>query len=273
VPAFKYTMIFTYFSGLTATQNVPIRLGGWTESYYAPTNDASRDASFNALIQARLGMCPRGTVVNKFRVQQVDPAGPSQPYKVAYSAPNTWLSDVPQMALKIPFFLGAGLSSILREFRGVPDVQVTTGEYSPSAPYTVAVQAFLAALVGPGWQARQRVKSNPKYAVNSIAAGGIVTMIQPFTAIAPGAAVQIIRTVNPMTGRKFGYFATVTAVTDDSHFTIAGPKVAVSNYGTMRIAATTYTAFSQPQLSVAQAVVRKVGRPSRSYSGRASKHQ
>jgi hypothetical protein len=272
VPAFKYSMIFTYFSGINVAGAVPVRLGGWSESYYAPTNAPTTEAVWLNLIQARLGMCPLGTVVNKWRVQQVDPAGASILKKSAFSAGLQFLSDVPQMALKVQFLMAGNNSAIIREFRGLPDSQVTVGEYTPTNPFTGAATAFTNALVSGGWQTRRRLKSNPQFGILSVSAAGLVVMIEPFAGIAPGNKVQLLRTVNPQTGRKFGYFATVESVVDASHFQIAGPKVAISNFGTMRLQGIDYAPFAGPQLAQAEAVVRKVGRPLRSYSGRASKH-
>src|SRR6266446_2071979 len=146
--AFKYSAVFTYSSGITATQPTPIRQGGWTESFYADGYDNATYAAFRALIIARLGFCPLGTAVNHFRVQQVDPAGATSLSQVAFSAPATWQSDVPQMAIKIPFFLGTNVGQVLREFRGTPDIQVLQGEYQPTGPFTAAVQAFLSLLQG-----------------------------------------------------------------------------------------------------------------------------
>jgi hypothetical protein len=96
-------------------------------------------------------------------------------------------------------------------------------------------------------------------------------MTDPFAGVAQGNRVQVIRTVNPQTGRKFGYFAAVQAVTDPQHFTLAGQKVRASGFGTMRLQALTYPPFTSPQTMDIETVVRKVGRPSKSYSGRASK--
>lgn len=269
--AYKYTMIFTYFSGITASNAVPVRLGGWSESYYASVYDQGTYNLFLDLIQKRLGICPSGTVVNKIRVQRVDPAGPASLTKVRYSAPATWLSDVPQMALKIPFFLGVTAGQIIREFRGLPDVQVTTGEYTPTNPFTTALSTFLTELTKGTWQARRRDKSLPQYAILSIADGGITVMTDAFTGLAQGQRVQVIRTVDPRTGRKFGYFAAVQAVTDPQHFTIVGPKVRGSGFGTMRTTGIVYAPFFGPVFNDIEAVVRKVGRPLKSYSGRASK--
>lgn len=271
--AFKYSMIFTYFSGINATNPVPVRLGGWTESYYAPAYDQPTYLAFLSLIQKRLGICPSGTVVNRVRVQRVDPVGPASLTRVSYSAPSTWLSDVPQMALKIPFFLGTNVGQIIREFRGLPDVQVQSGEYVPTNPFTTALQAFLAELTKGTWQARRRDKTVTQYTILSIADGGVTIMTDPFLGIAQGQRVQVIRTVDPRTGRRFGYFAVVQASTDTQHFTIVGPKVRASNFGTMRSQGIVYTPFATPQLNDLESVVRKVGRPLKSYSGRASKHQ
>jgi hypothetical protein len=273
MPAFKYTMIFTYFSGITATNPVPVRLGGWSESYYSNLADTVTIESFVRLIQARLSICPRGTVVTKYRVQQVDPTLASQLRSTSASAPATWLSDVPQMALKVQFLPGAITGAFLREFRGLPDIQVTVGEYSPSAPFTTSLTAFMNVLTNGQWRARRRDRSQPKYSILSIDPTGLVVMTDPFVGVAVGQQVQVIRTVNPMTGRKFGYFAKVQAVTDTQHFQIVGPKVRASGFGQMRAAAVYYALFTDPAISEAQAVVRKVGRPLRAYSGRASKRQ
>jgi hypothetical protein len=273
MPAFKYTMIFVYQSGISAAQTTPVRLGGWSESYYAQSYSGTVFAAFQALCQARVGICPLGTSINRIRVQQVQPTAASTLTKVAYSAPATWLSDVPQMALKIPFFTGTNTGQFLREFRGVPDVQVTLGEYTPTAPYTAALTTFITALQNGTWSALRRDKSQTSYGLVSIDATGNVVMAAPFTGIAVGRQVQILRTVNPMNGRRFGYFATVIAVTDPSHFQIAGLKVRASTFGTIRTAMTYFSPFTGWQANDIQSVVRKVGRPSRSYSGRASRHQ
>lgn len=271
MPAFKYSMIFTYFSGITAANAVPVRLGGWTESYYAASYDAATYSQFLDLIQKRLGICPVGTVVNKVRVQAVDPAGPAQLTKVRFAAPATWLSDVPQMALKVPFLIGGAAGQILREFRGLPDVQVTTGEYAPTNPFTTALSVFLTELTKGTWQARRRNKSVLQYSILSVSELGVTVMIDAFAGLAQAQRVQVIRTVDPRTGRKFGYFAAVQVLADNQHFTLVGPKVRASNFGTMRTQGIVYTPFSGPVMNDLEAVVRKVGRPSKSYSGRASK--
>jgi len=273
VAYFKYTMIFDYLSGITPTNSAPVRLGGWSESYYSPAYDAATLNLFGTLIQNRLGICPRGTSVTKFRVQQVDPTLAATLLKCNYSAPNTWLSDVPQMALKMQFSPGLISGSFNREFRGLPDVQVTVGEYSPTAPFSAAVANFVKNLANNVWHARRRDRTQTKYNILSIDATGNVVMTNPFIGIAVGQQVQVIRTVNQQTGRRFGYFAQVQAVVDTQHFQIVGPKVKASGFGQMRFMAINYGQFTTPVLSSYQAVVRKVGRPFRSYSGRASKHQ
>lgn len=268
---FKYTMIFDYFSGIDATNTVPIRIGGWTESYYAAAADDATHTAFRSLIQVRLGICPRGTSISKYRVQQVDPTLASTLKKVSFAAPLTWLSDVPQMALKVKFDQSPATGAMLREFRGLPDSQVVTGEYTPSNPFTLALFIFTGALSGGLFKCRRRDRSLPKSSILSISAAGVVVMIDPVVGVAVGSQIQVIRTVNPMTGRKHGYFAKVSAVTDDSHFVISGPKVVASGFGEMRMSGIFYQQFLLPDSSNAQAVVRKVGRPLRSYSGRASK--
>lgn len=273
MPSYKYTMIFTYFSGITDDNPIPIRLGGWSESYYAAAVDDVTIALFNTLIQKRLGICPRGTVVNKVRIQAVDPAGAAQLQNRAFAAPNTWLSDVPQMALKVQFAPGFAFGGFLREFRGLPDVQVNVGEYSPTAPFTAALGIFLQELCNNVWRARRRDKAATTYQMLSVDLTGAVVMTDPFTGIANGQAVQVLRTINPQTGRKFGYFAKVQSVTDNQHFVIVGQKVRPSNFGTMRRQGIVMAQFVSPDLNTLQAVVRKVGRPFRSYSGRASRRQ
>lgn len=270
---YKYTMIFTYQSGITATNTGAERTGGWSEGYVARIYDTPTYAQFITLIQKRLGICPLGTSISRVRVQQIFPTGAASLSKVAYSAPSTWLSDVPQMALKIPFFLSTTEGQIIREFRGIPDVQVVTGEYQPTGPFLTAVTTFINELTGGPWLALRRDKSQPSFKIASIAVGGIVTMIDPFTGVARGNKIQVIRSIDPTTGRKFGYFATVSAVTDDTHFTIAGADIRVSNFGSIRIAAQIPVRYSGPQWQNVEAVTRKVGRPFRAYSGRVSKRR
>ena len=271
MPNFKYTMIFQYSSGINDANSTPVRTGGWSESYYASANTQQIYDAFKVLIQKRLGICPRGTSVIRIRTQQVDPAGPATLNRVNYAAPSTWLSDVPQMALKIPFFLDADQTSIIREFRGIPDVQVTVGEYTPTTPFTAALAVFLAELTNGTWKAKRRNKAAVQWAINSISVAGSVVMIQPTAGLVQGTQVQVIRTLNQQTGRRFGYFARVQAHTDDSNFTIAGPKVKASGFGTLRVASSIYNGFQNPQFGSVEIVTRKVGRPFRAYSGRASR--
>jgi hypothetical protein len=273
MPLFKYTMIFDYFSGVAVPGAAPTRIGGWSESYYATAGDDATYAKFQTLTVKRLGICPVGTSISKLRIQQVDPTLASRLRKVAYTAPVMWLSDVPQMALKIPFLGTATTGAFLREFRGLPDVQVTTGEYIPTNPFTTAVTVFINELQNGTWFARRRDKSKVQYPVLSISAAGVVVMSAPVIGLAAGVQVQVLRTVNPMTGRRFGYFATVQTFVDEQNFTIVGPKVKASGFGTLRLAAIVPQVFAGGQVADAQAVVRKVGRPLKSYSGRASRHQ
>jgi len=273
VAFFKYTMIFNFGSGINDTNQAPIRLGGWSESYYSATTSGTIDTSFVNLITVRLGICPRGTSVTRWRVQQLDPVGPSSLRRVQLSAPNTWLSDVPQMALKVPFQAGSGSSQFIREFRGIPDVQITSGEYTPTAPFNTALVGFLNSLRSSVFSALRRDRDQLQYRVQSISAQGVVVMIEPFVPVADGLRVQVIRSINPLTGRRFGYFATVRTNVDNSNFTIAGEKVKASNFGTIRVAASGLAGFGGPQINSIEAVVRKVGRPFKAYSGRASRRQ
>lgn len=271
MPLTKYTMIFTYNSGITETNQVPIRTGGWSESFYGPDQNAETEAAFRSLIQARLSIAPRGTSVGRYRMQEVDPVGRATLRKCAYAAPNTWLSDVPQMALKVQFGGQTALGAFYREFRGTPDIQVTTGEYTPSGPFRAAVATALDALSTSVFKAWRRDKSKVSFKVQSIAAGGIVTMIQPTDGINVNTEVQVLRSIDPSTGRRIGYFARVTNFIDASHFTIAGESVKVSNFGKIRVAARVPVGFSNPDIANIEAVVRKVGRPFKAYSGRVSK--
>lgn len=270
---FKYTMIFDYFSNVTQLLVLPRRIGGWSESYYAAANDDNTYTKFLTLTQKRLGFCALGTSISKLRVQQVDPASAARLRTVAYTAPQTWLSDVPQMALKVPFLSTPVAGAFLREFRGIPDVQVTTGEYYPTNPFKTAVAAFLTELQNGTWQARRRDKSKLQSALLSVDAAGVTVLTEPLVGAAAGVQVQVLRTVNPMTGRRFGYFAKIQAFTDEQHFTIVGQKVRASGFGTIRLAANVPVQFLNADIDNATAVVRKVGRPLKSYSGRASRHQ
>ena len=273
MPFYKYTMIFNFNSGISDTNTTPIRTGGWSESYYADDVAQGTQTAFVRLIQARLGICPRGTSISRWRVQQLEPTGPASLRRVSFSAPNTWLSDVPQMALKVPFRFSELHRQNYREFRGIPDVQITSGEYTPTAPFTVALQAFFAILTNSPFRYLRRDEEQVQSRIQAISVGGVVTMIEAGVNIAVGTRVQVLRTISPTTGRRFGYFATVTALTDSRNFTIAGEDVKASAFGKLRRASNNLTAFLNPQLDNLEAVVRKVGRPFKAYSGRASKRR
>jgi hypothetical protein len=164
-------------------------------------------------------------------------------------------------------------SNNVRRFslRGVPDDQITDGEYVPTPGYTTAV-AFFAQELG-NWQFLGQDLTIPPLAVTTIDAVGNVVM-----AGAPGYlvgdTVAFSKVKRNTTGELISFRSVVISVgPNPNQFQVLGGILLGGTGGTAR--KITYALFTMnpAQFNVDRAAVRKVGRPFGQYRGRRSRRK
>lgn len=261
---YKHTMIFRSVSNF-ATNLPGTRVGGWTESFYDTSLNNGVSGKFVQLQTLRAQMLPYGTDIIGQRYAQVTPKGGSSTAKRTFPGNPAYLSDIPQMALQCS--QGTEAQNIARHiFRGVPDSQVTRGEYVPTAPYSTAVSNLGAAL--PQWRMLGRDLTQPIQDAVDITADGVITLAQAAVGIAVNDKIQLMR-FHDLTGKLVSGIFKVTAV--------AGSSITIAKYtfeaaalgGQIRKSLYFYYLLSNT-FEVDQIITRRVGRPLKVYRGRRS---
>lgn len=176
------------------------------------------------------------------------------------------------MALEISGTTAGQPNSSRFTLRGIPDSQVTNGEYAPTPAFRGFVADLLAYyLQGAPYGFVGRDLSNASFRVNLILDGVLTT-----GAVIPGVVnnqtfirLHKVRDVNgnPVKGAFL-----VTAGAGTQNLTLAGfPAVSVGTSGTVRIDSLRFFPYSA--LQPGRILVRKIGRPFASYRGRASRRR
>lgn len=270
--AFKFSFIFNYRSGTTTTPGGQSRQGGWTESLYWSSYDASVLRSLRQLAVARAGLLPFSAGIVGMRVQQVDPSGPVTSVPMLYpggSILETNDSDIPQMALLLT--ARSDTVSNTRRFRlaAIPDAMVKFGEYSPSPFFRGAMSFYLQSL--SGWRFRGLDLTQPKKPLVSVADDGTYTTSQDF-AVAVGERVKVYSVVDHEGFKRDGNFLVTTATTLRTG-KLGGWTFGATTLGSIRKIVPIYPIIRADETSIQRTVVRKIGRPFGGYRGRASKRR
>jgi len=150
--------------------------------------------------------------------------------------------------------------------RGVPDTNVQGGEYNPVGGYGYKIANFVTET--GNWYTFARNLNVVSIPLASVDALGNVVTNAPITLL-PNDVVTIRQA-----DRGGGAFGTgaffVDTVTDTTHFKIRGWNFGATVKGTVRPASYAYRQLSPSAVVNPVVVVRKVGRPSAGYRGRAS---
>lgn len=268
--AYKLSIIMKYLGGNVdgLSEN---RTGGWSEGVYWSTWGEDVRRSFLRLINARAALLPTFSAVTGYRVQQVDPAGPASSVKLFRPGPNleAWASDIPQMGVLFSC-TGQGVTNVLRHrMAGIPDPQMTRGEFRPTPAYTDTFSRYLAEL--RGWLFRGADLTKPLLDVKTIDALGNVEMLQDLLVL-PGNFVTVrkaLDTNNRFVTKTFR----VGQVTDSKHFKLDNWTAGACTKGRARQFVPIYPVIVIPSPTQPTAIVRKIGRPSNPYVGRRSRRR
>lgn len=266
---FKYTMLFNYLSGGGVSGALALK-GGWSESVYWSTGTAV--ASFKTLMARRALLLPSLTYISGGRIQQVDPSGSAQTFSVNYPGggiPTASSADIPQMALLLRA-RATGVPNV-RSMRlaAIPDSQIVFGEFSPVAPYKVAIEGYLARL--STWLMRGTDLSTPKINLESIDATGVYTTQSDL--VAPVGQVVLVQGAKDAAGKVYSGKFKVGVATSLRSGKLNGWKGVAVTLGTIRLINPIFPQIIATFEDISRVVPRKIGRPSLGYRGRRSRRR
>lgn len=253
-------------------------IGGWSESFWWASDvvtDLINALQIGAggapgLLPSRAALLPNSSAIVGIRLYSGG-AGKGQSYGFSYPGNPALSTDVPQMALLCK--TGPVGTAVTRRFtiRGVPDAEVTTGEFTPDANYVTAIQAYFLALGNFAFYAID--PSSPQAKIAEISDAGVVKLVDPVNPFGVNQWVTIQKTLNAA-----GQFVTrrvqITAIgINPAQITVANWTDGPCTKG-KAVVKQLFLYVCNPAVSrVSRVVVRKVGRPSELYRGRRSKRK
>lgn len=268
----KCSMILQQSTGSAEANAAAIRLAGWSETWYDDASNGidSIKRQFKALCQKRAALLPSTGVVKGQRYQQVDPVGPAAIDTLQFPG-GQGLCDYPSLAL-YGRVSGSGVVNTRPMYlRGVPDAQITRGEFTPSSDYRGKLTAFLNEL--QDWNFRCTDKSGAQVPIISIADDGTVTTSEALTGAALYKRVKVIKTNIALTGASFGGLFYIGTFTSGNVFKLTGWNKGEASGGSIRLYDFIYPSIPAGGASIARVVTKKVGRPPELFRGRRSKRR
>lgn len=249
------------------------RTAGWSESLYGPDSPGDITALLKGprsplkpLLEARAALLGAAGRIIGVRLYQGG-AGKGQLLNATYAGTASVGSDMPSVALLLS--ATNRISGLSRRWmiRGIPDVNVEEGEFSPGPAIIPRLQTYFAALAGFGWMGS--VNSNT-VKIRSITVGGVVTTVTPhgFAQFAVPTFKQVLVTA---TGKRVGgQYKISTLNPDPTVFTIQDWGEGAATGGTVGFDTLAFQQFTNSDISIVRATARKVGRPFAAFRGRAS---
>jgi hypothetical protein len=272
----KVTYIFNVATQPDNLQVANIHTAGWSESYWQPALIPATFPAINALATKRALLLPATASIVGVRVAQYTisgnrllPQGASTS-SVRFPGNSAFATDLPQVSLQCSGRSIAGANTSRFVLRCIPDEMMVGGEYKPTPAFSTALTNFFNLLKGGnGWSFIGRVISNPTFRVDRIAAGvlesGITLNVDDF--------VRLLRVTDTLGNAVTGAYRVSAIGGPPVGYTLAGfpAGTTVVNSGLCRLDEIALFNFSD--VSFKRAGVRKVGRPSESYRGRASRRR
>lgn len=268
--ATKCTMLIQLSTSLDpASAQTVRRLAGFSESWYnAGVLTPTLENTFLLLAQRRAALLPSTGNITGFRYQATDGLTSGKTVTRIRSIPGTAgnQTDVPQMALKFDIDANGTPNQRIWLMRGVPDAQITNGEYQPSATYRTNVNTFFTTL-GASWLFRGQDLTLPTTPIFSISATGLITWLAN-PGYADGTILRVLRARNASGQSNGGRFRVDNVVANTGQ--LLGWTFGASTGGKSRV----YSIIFPPipatvdAALTAQSVVKKVGRPFVLYRGR-----
>jgi len=269
--ATKFTAFFN--AGTVDSSGNAARSAGFSETLYAleAIGDSLLAAKINRLLVARAALMPKNVRIVGYRLQTVEPVGASRSFDNVFVGSSTAQNDLPQAAFQWTVRSATTPNQRQLILRGMPDARIVTGEWSPSAAFTAALQTYFGFLTAD-WRFKAIDRTVLPVKIASITDAGVLTTVTPHGLVL-GDKVNIMSTNAGDFGFK-SYTAAVVLTGTATTCTIALPGrsefIRASTGGRARKAGTIFCQFSITGEEVANptAITRKAGAPFRKFRGR-----
>lgn len=275
MPLYRFTNIFQLTTAPTASSPSPARTAGWSESVWLQGTLADAAGDMVEMQRARASFLPAtgkmvGTRIQLYTINQnrLIPGG-SATSAVNFGSAAGYVTDVPQMCLRLSMTSNSGPGKSSYTCRGFPDQFVTGGEYDPDGAITTKINAFMTTLkkIYFGWVGRDL--SQVPVQIQSYL-NGVVTVAAPPPGLTAGQSfVRFYRAKlsngDSLTGSYVVDSTTATTITlrNAPAGTITKPG------GMVRKDILVYNKFDY---GIVDAVfLRKVGRPLKGFRGKGSR--
>lgn len=267
----KVSLLFQFTTAPTNRAAASPHSGGWSESHWS--NESSNIGTFAAeLAQARAQFLPGEASIIGYRVQTYTISGNKLSPVNTSSGRFQYRGVLGSMNLPSDGLGFSGQSSgnpntARFTARGIPDGEISNGEYQPGGSMSVAVDAYRAKLVAAGWGFIGRVRTGQSARVQSILAG-VVTLSQNIGGTENVSFLRLLRVSNGRRDPIKGSF--LIKVIADKAYTCQnlGSTTLVEPSGEARIETLAFMPYSV--VNVGRAQSRRVGGPFDKYRGRAS---
>lgn len=273
---FRITTLFGLTTSPTQPADAQAHSAGWSESFWS--NGSISLASWLPYATMRANLLPSQAQIIGFRQQtytidgnKLLPGG-SQVFKRIVPGASGLACDVPQLGLELSG-QGAGVPNTSRfVLRGIPDGIAVNGEYTPTPAFKNALSTMMAQFIGaPPYGFIGRDLSQVPQRVVSINAG-VLTTGGIIAGVVNGSTFVRLHRVMADDGDTVSGTFLVTAGAGTAALTLQGLAKTVSkSNGTARLDKIAFIPYGA--MSTGRILVKKVGRPSSSYRGRASKRK
>lgn len=271
----RMNMLFAVTTDPVDRSTAAAHSGGWSESFWSDKNIANAGGYFNYWVDRRIALLPKECSVVGYRVEQFDiagnkliPLGASSRRLVLPGGYNGHV-DMPQNALQISGSSGGGANTSRFSLRGMPDEIIVRGEYAPDPAFLTAMRSYINDIPTQGFGFVGRDRSLPVGKVNRTDGGtGVVTLSANIGGVANQSYLRFLKARDD-SGRAIKGSFLITAIAGNLYTLQNMTQTMTKPNGLARVDVMQF--FSFGGLTVARAIVRKIGRPFESYRGRASR--
>jgi len=258
---YKVTQIFGQTSVLQ-------RQSGWSETWYMQANEQTVIDRADALSKRRTGFLTRAASINATRIQLV--GGRAKLLRTVYVGVLGADQDIPQMALSAKV-AGQGVTNQKPfQIRGIPDGNVTGGEFAPTQGFLNSFNAYGDSLFAGSWRFKGVDLSAPAVDIVSISDAGVFQLSAPLT-FDVGSFITLLRCRNTEGVSVRGNFYVSVKVNAQNGTFLGWTGGTVNLKGKARVRSVIYPLVAKDSLESIQITTRKVGRPFNLYHGRARK--
>jgi hypothetical protein len=270
---YKNSILFQLTTAPTDTEAAQSHIAGWSETVWSPLAPDTLDA-ITTLMNARARLLPKQARIIGYRSQVYTVQGnkliPGGANSTIYTRPGIPANDcdTPQCAVLLRATANGTPNTRNFTLRGIPDSQISFGEYQPSGAFKASMTTYSNELSSGPWGFPGRDLAQVSQRVLGML-NGVVEVDNAIPGAAAGAFLRLLN-VRDDNGKTISgsYPITLAAGRNYTLGGLAGYNVSTAN-GRARLDVIAMCQIAS--CSVARAVTRKVGGPFERYRGRRSK--